>query len=530
MTKPPKNIHKNKENQDIGTLEGRLEMMRRVHVLVVGDIMLDRFVYGEAHRISPESPIPVLSIAREDLMLGGAGNVLANLAGLGVRAHILSVAGKDEAAKDLRALLKDRGVDTGGLLSDGDRPTTLKTRFLASRQQLLRADFEKIAPIPAALEKDILRRANKLLPQVGAVVLSDYGKGVLTKTVITGIIARARKHNVPVLVDPKGGDYSIYRGATLVTPNRKELSEAAGGLPAKEDAEVIAAAEKIIKSAGIDAVVATRSQDGMSIVRRKAKGSGFEPPVRLHTEALEVFDVSGAGDTVIATLAAALSCGADLIQAAALANVAAGIVVGKIGTAPIRREELLEALSRKELDIAQDGRNDARIIDRTREARLCTPIEALEHVRRWKARGLRVGFTNGCFDILHPGHVGYLNQARDRCDRLIVALNADESVRRLKGPGRPVNNEQARAAVIGALGAVDMVVIFGREANEDDKPLRMIKALEPDVYFKGGDYTEGKLPETPIVRAYGGRVQIMKLFEGHSTTGTIGRLKSSKVA
>lgn len=514
-------------NQSIGSLEGLLERMPQAAVLVVGDIMLDRFVYGDVHRISPESPVPVLSIAREDAMPGGVGNVLSNLAGLGVAAHVLALTGTDEAGKTLRRLVKDIGVDDKGLIAADDRPTTIKTRFLAAHQQLLRTDFECVMPMQSADEEKILKQAERLIRQAGAVVLSDYGKGVLTKRVVAGIIAEASRADIPVLVDPKGNDYSLYKGAAVVTPNRKELSEATGGMKTREDDDVVAAARMVIDTAGIGAVVATRSQDGMTIVEKNAQG--FMPPVHLRTEAREVFDVSGAGDTVIAVTAAGLACGASLVEAATLANVAAGLVVAKVGTAPVRYDELRDALGRKDLDVAQ-GSGESRLIDRTREAPVCAAEEAAEHVRRWKARGLRVGFTNGCFDILHSGHVGYLNQARDRCDRLVVALNADESVRRLKGEGRPVNNENARATVIGALGAVDMVVVFGKDKADDDKPVRLLEKLKPDVYFKGGDYTADQLPETPVVKAYGGRVQIMPLYEGYSTTGTIARVKAEKAA
>jgi D-beta-D-heptose 7-phosphate kinase / D-beta-D-heptose 1-phosphate adenosyltransferase len=497
--------------------------MQNCAILAIGDIMLDRYVYGDAHRISPESPVPVLSIRNENLMLGGVGNVLANLAGLGAAVHVLAVTGRDLAAESVRRLVADRGADPRNLVELPDRPTTVKTRFLASHQQLLRTDFEKTEAITPAVGAALLAKAEALLPQVRAVVLSDYGKGLLTPEFIAALIKKAAAKNIPVLVDPKGSDYGIYKGAGIVTPNRKELSEATGGRPVKSDAEVVAAAQALMEQAGIGAVVATRSQDGMTVVRRAAKG-GFEEPVHLRTEAIEVFDVSGAGDTVIATLAAALAAGADLVAAAAIANVAAGLVVAKVGTAPVRRAELLAALDRKDLDL-RPRESGGMVIDTAREAPLCNGDEASETVARWKARGLKVGFTNGCFDILHQGHVNYLNRARDRCDRLIIALNCDESVSRLKGAERPVNGEGARAAVIGALGAVDMVVLFGAQKAEDDKPVLLIERLKPDIYFKGGDYTIQQLPEAPVVTAYGGEVAIMPLSEGHSTTATIKKMK-----
>jgi D-beta-D-heptose 7-phosphate kinase / D-beta-D-heptose 1-phosphate adenosyltransferase len=493
--------------------------MAACRVLVVGDIMLDRFVYGDVNRISPESPVPVLTVKNETLMLGGAGNVLSNLQGLGVQADIVSITGNDREAAQLRELVESRCAPVNGLIAMTDRPTTVKTRFLASHQQLLRTDFEKTGDVAPAVEAEILRLIDAKLTGVGAIILSDYGKGALTPDIIAGTIKKARKKNIPVLVDPKRADYKTYKGATIVTPNRKELSLATGGMAVGSDEEVTAAARALMKQSGIESVIATRSQDGMTII-----GKNVPSPVHLRTEALEVFDVSGAGDTVIATVAAALAAGASLVEAAGIANVAGGIVVAKVGTTPVRRDELLAALERKEWN--GEG-NPARAVmtDRTREAPLCRADEAEETVRRWKARGLRVGFTNGCFDILHSGHVSYLNLARSRCDRLIVGLNTDDSVRRLKGHTRPVNDELSRAAVIGALGAIDMVVLFGADKAEDDKPASLIKRLQPDVFFKGGDYTESQLPEAPVVRAYGGEVAIMPLIEGKSTSQTIEKLK-----
>lgn len=496
-----------------GSLQEIVNAMTGRPVLVVGDVMLDRFVYGDAERLSPESPVPVLSIRNEILMPGGAGNVLANLAGLGASARIVAVTGEDQAANDLRRLITAMGASAEGLVASPDRPTTLKTRFLAAHQQLLRTDYERAGPLPETIRKKIMEKTIALIPGSAAVILSDYGKGLLDEPLIRAVIETARIQNIPVLVDPKKKDYAIYKGATLVTPNRKELSEATGGMPVKTDEEVIVAARKLIETSGIESVLATRSQDGMTIV-------GDGEPVHLRTRTLEVFDVSGAGDTVIATVAAALAAGADLKQAAAIANAAGGIVVSKVGTAPVRRAELLVALEKEETDIRGPV-----VVDTSRYGLICNRDEAVETVRRWKSRGLRVGFTNGCFDILHPGHVGYLNRARDLCDRLIVGVNTDESVRRLKGPERPVNDETSRMAVLAALGAVDMVVPFGDLPAEDDKPVRLIQSIGPHVFFKGGDYREDDLPEATAVRAQGGEVMIMPLYEGHSTTAAIKRMR-----
>jgi len=488
-----------------------LDDMPHTAVLVVGDIMLDRFVYGSVDRISPESPVPVLTVKRENVMPGGAGNVLANLHGLGAGAFVVALTGTDAAADSLRALVQQTGADATGLIASAERPTTVKTRYLAAHQQLLRTDEEKTGAVSTALETEILDKALSFLPRVKAVILSDYGKGLLTEKIIAGIIKGARKAGIPVLVDPKKSDYRVYKGAHIITPNAKELSSATDGMTTSSDDDVAEAAQSLADHAGIDSVVATRSADGMTIIQRD--GRRFAAPVHLRTKARDVFDVSGAGDTVIATIAAAVATGADLVAAAELANVAAGLVVAKVGTAPVRRDEL-----RTVLEEAQEN-ND-----------IYTDVTALETVQRWRARGLKIGFTNGCFDILHAGHVQYLAQARKHCDRLIVALNADESVQRLKGEGRPVNDEAARAAVLSGLAAVDMVALFGADAADDDKPLRLIERLKPDVYFKGGDYRVDQLPETPLVQSYGGVVDIMPFHEGHSTSSIIKKIESSEAA
>ena len=505
---------------DLNSLHSVVNAMENQAVLAIGDIMLDRYVYGDANRISPESPVPVLAIRHENQMLGGVGNVLTNLHGLGVSPHVLAIVGADAAAAEVRRLATEHGADAAGLLAAPGRPTTIKTRFLAMHQQLLRADYESNAAVPEDVADALIAAVTALLPRAGAVVLSDYGKGVLTSALIAAVIGAAHAAGVPVLVDPKGSDYSIYRGASVVTPNRKELAEATG-MKTLTDADVTAAARHLIDTCGIGAVVATRSQDGMTILQAGAE------PLHLRTEAQEVFDVSGAGDTVIATLAASLAAGADLQKAALVANIAAGLVVAKVGTAPVRRAELLAALDRRDLGITPrpKGHGGGSIADTAREAPVLTLDEAAEMVQRWKARGLRVGFTNGCFDILHQGHVSYLNRARDACDRLIVGLNADASVRRLKGADRPLHDQESRAIVMGALGAVDAVLLFGDDLAEDDKPLRLIERLRPDIHFKAGDYTEGQLPEAPLVRSYGGVVAIMPFVEGHSTTKTLGRIR-----
>lgn len=494
--------------------------MKGQPVLVAGDIMLDRFITGHVDRISPESPVPVLAITREDRMLGGAGNALANIASLGGTGYVLSVVGDDEDGRAVYAAAAALALDTQGLIIDPARPTTVKTRFMAGHQQLLRTDFEKAEPISDVIAGTLIKAADKILPRVKALIISDYGKGLLRGDVLSVLISKARGLGLPVIVDPKGRDFSIYKGASAVTPNRKELAEATRGHATATNADIEAASKMLMKECGIDSVVATRSRDGLSFI------SSTAPPLHLPGADIEVFDVSGAGDTVIATIGMALAAGATMGQAAGLANLAGSVVVTKVGTAPIYADELLQALQEDgaEALTAQAAPTDLRqgVIE---NAYLSWP-QAAEQVKRWRARGLRVGFTNGCFDVLHAGHVSYLAQARKRCDRLIVGLNNDASVRLLKGAERPVHDQQARAAVLAGLQAVDMVVLFGAdEQGQDNTAIQILKTIQPDLYFKGGDYTEDQIPEAPTVRAYGGVVDVMPVYEGHSTTGSIKKMQ-----
>ncbi|MFA7276901.1 MAG: D-glycero-beta-D-manno-heptose-7-phosphate kinase [Pseudobdellovibrionaceae bacterium] len=514
-----------------------VEKMATKRIMVIGDVMLDRFVRGNVARISPESPVPVLEAHQETMMPGGAGNVILNLVGLGVRTDICAIIGDDREGDLLRGLILSYNIDDSHLMERTHAPTTMKTRFLAGHQQLLRVDHELTTPIPAELEERILEQLRAMIPQQNALILSDYGKGCLTETVLEVAITLARHHNIPVFVDPKGADYSKYRGATIITPNRKELAEAARGLPVEEDDDIVAACTTLINACGITGIIATRSQDGMTIVSRKSvpqddfERPDFERPMHLRTVALEVFDVSGAGDTVIATAAAAYCSGASLIDAASIANVAAGIVVGKVGTAAIRSKELIDMLQQSGSHIATTPAGDRAALDRSRMAQICDWDEALEEIQRWKARGLKVGFTNGCFDILHAGHVSYLNNARSNCDRLVLGLNTDASIRLLKGEGRPINDAASRATVTGALGAVDLVVFFGAESEKDDNTaMDIIKHLKPDYYFKGDNYTRDTLPEATIIESYGGEVRLLPLTEGIGTSLTIQKITAIKVA
>jgi D-beta-D-heptose 7-phosphate kinase/D-beta-D-heptose 1-phosphate adenosyltransferase len=480
-----------------GDLVQLAEALKRARVLCVGDAMLDRFVHGQVERVSPEAPIPVLSVEREETSLGGAGNVLRNLAAIGAEACFVAVAGADAAGDEVSRLLSALGGAETHLLTERNRVTTVKTRYIAGQQQMLRADREKPSPLSPALRDDLIAIVRQALKDRGATVISDYAKGLLADGVATEIIALARAASHIVLVDPKGIDYAIYRGAHLIKPNRRELALATRR-PVGSDIEIATAARALIEAHEFGAVLVSLSEQGMLLV--EASGATR----RLPTVAREVYDVSGAGDTAMAVMAAALAVGAPALDAARLANIAAGIVVGKIGTATVHAKELAEAV----IDH-----------DEPRTRKLVPLAVALDHVARWRANGLRIGFTNGVFDLLHPGHIALLRQARAACDRLIVGLNSDASTARLKGPARPVNPETARGAVLASVAAVDLVTVF-----EADTPLDLIAAIKPDVLVKGADYRLDQVVGADLVQAYGGTVILAELSPGHSTTATIGRM------
>lgn len=482
---------------DAEDLSKALERVRGARVVVVGDVMLDRFVHGIVERISPEAPIPIMHVEREDQMLGGAGNVVRNLAGLGARPAFISVIGDDAAGQQLQKLVGDATGDLGHLLLDRQRVNTIKERHVALHQQLLRVDRGSTQPLSPALAYTLVTTVETHLEEARVLVLSDYGKGVLGPATIQALIAAARSRGVAVIVDPKGRDFGRYRGATVVTPNRRELSDASG-LPTRSDEEVVAAARLVSRACGIEAVLATRSEQGMTLY-----DSGGAR--HLEARAREVFDVSGAGDTVVAALAAGMAGGLDIYDAAHLANIAAGIVVGKVGTAVTTPDEIMQTVHAQEF--------------MTAGSKLMGLNEARAKVHRWRQAGLKIGFTNGCFDLLHPGHVSLLAQASARCHRLLVGLNSDESVRRLKGERRPVQSEMSRATVLSSLASVDGVVIF-----EEDTPERLIRALKPDVLVKGADYAVEQVVGADYVQSYGGEVFLAELAPGHSTTNTIAKL------
>jgi D-beta-D-heptose 7-phosphate kinase / D-beta-D-heptose 1-phosphate adenosyltransferase len=473
-------------------------------ILCLGDIMLDRFAYCETERISPEAPVPVLLLKRTQGMLGGAGNVARNIAALGGKAILIGLLGRDPAGAEVEALVQGTPGLHAAHVSSVWRPTICKTRYIALHQQIIRIDEENVGELDGEEEAQLFAAFDGALVDVDAVVLSDYGKGVLSPSLVGFAIERARSVGKAVYVDPKSEDFGRYRGATCVTPNLKELA-LASRMPVGSDAEVIAAATKVMHDAEAAAILTTRSDKGMLLV--EASGA-------VHLEASrarEVYDVSGAGDTVIAVLALAHASGLSLGSAMRLANTAAGIVVSKLGTATVELDELMLERSR-----------DLRDKD-WHQAKHYSTAEVETLVRRWRHRGLTVGFTNGCFDIVHAGHIALLAAARAECDRLVVALNTDDSAYRLKGPRRPVNLLPDRSAVIAAVGSVDAVVSF-----DQDTPLELIRRLKPDVLIKGADYTVATVVGADDVQAAGGRVVLVDLVEGRSTTATLARLRATE--
>ncbi len=460
-------------------------------VLVAGDVMLDRYWFGPTARISPEAPVPVVRVDEVEERPGGAGNVAVNLAALGTRSRLLCVTGEDEAAVRLRELLAGAGV-TAELLARPGVPTVTKLRVLSRNQQLLRLDFEQALDDGAA---DSLAGAFEAeVAGADAAVLSDYGKGSMWAA--RRMILSARKAGIPVLVDPKGTDFERYRGATVITPNEAEFEAVAG--PWRDEQDLARRAEDLRRRLELDYLLVTRSDRGMML-------AGETGPTWLAAEAREVFDVTGAGDTVIAATAAGLAAGLPMVDAASLANLAAGIVVGKLGVASVTPGELSHALHIR----GKGGRG------------LVTEREAVSLVTEARRRGERVVMTNGCFDILHAGHVAYLEEAKSLGDRLVVAVNDDASVSRLKGPSRPLNPLEDRMAVLAGLAAVDWVVPFS-----EDTPARLVQRLLPAVLVKGGDYRPEEIAGGDAVREAGGAVRVLPFREGRSTSGLIRRIRS----
>lgn len=470
----------------------------KTKILVVGDIMLDRYISGKVRRISPEAPVPIVKVQRTSETLGGAGNVAFNLVSLGCGVTVVGMCGNDSEGVALRNLLAAKGIEDC-LTVDDSRPTITKTRIISQKQQMLRMDVEDITPPAAGVASDIRASVLERLRTSDAVILSDYGKGFLADSAfVQEIIHTGRKIGIPILVDPKGTDWERYRGASGITPNTMEL-EAVVGSPLEEaESRLIASAKEIRFRFNLDWLLVTRGPLGMCLIDSQ------DEAVLVPAQAREVFDVSGAGDTVIATLSASMAAGLPLVEAARAANLAGGIVVGKSGTQPILYSELVTALT---LNSRQQYHPHS-------AAKIAALDAALARIGEWRSGGAKIVFTNGCFDLLHPGHVSLLHQARAAGDRLVVGLNTDASIKRLKGEGRPILSEQDRAAILSALASVDLVVLFS-----EDTPLRLIEAIRPDVLVKGSDYTPDRVVGRDVVESYGGCVYLVDLIKGYSTTG-----------
>ncbi len=480
---------------------------KKSHALVIGDVMLDRYLIGAVGRISPEAPVPVVLIKSEEVRAGGAANVAANLALLGIETKLIGCVGDDNEAKILNQLIKAIGIKAS-LVSSKNRPTIAKTRILGGHQQMLRLDQEDSATFTRA-ENDALQanihEALKASPQI--VILSDYAKGLFNEAICQDIIRICKAQQIPVLVDPKGTDYSKYKGATALTPNKKETAEACHTLI--NDPDLISKASALKNELALQFMVVTRGEEGISLIEgdTNKKHISQNQAQHLPATAQKVFDVSGAGDAVIATLAAGLMHGLTTLQSLELANIAAGVVVGKVGTVPICKSDLIDAL------MTQQGSEQAH--------KVCDLTELLIKINAWKLQKLKIVFTNGCFDLLHAGHVTYLEAAKKRGDKLILGLNTDRSVSAIKGPTRPVVHEQDRARVLAALMSVDAVILF-----DEDTPLKLIKALKPDVIAKGSDYTASQVVGGKEVQSWGGEIALIDLVEGRSTSNIIKKLNT----
>ena len=469
----------------------------QIRCLVVGDLMLDEYLWGKAERISPEAPVQVVDVVREELRLGGAGNVVHNLAALGADVSVCSVVGDDQNGRELLEKFCQQHIDTRAIFLDPGRRTSRKTRVVAAHQQIVRIDRESREVLPLSVEQQLCLWIADHACEYKVIVLSDYNKGVLTPTVIAAAVAAADLAGIPVLVDPKGADFTRYSGATLLTPNRKE-AEVASGIPLKDTASLGEAAAVIMGATGLQHLLITRSEEGMSLFSQDGE------VVHIPTVAREVFDVSGAGDTVLATLAVGVASGLTMAESARLANIAAGIAVGKLGTSIVTPQEIIDTVSLAH----KDSHAKIKSLD------VLSALIAAE-----KNRGKRVVFTNGCFDLLHFGHVKYLQKARSLGDLLVLGLNSDASVRRLKGPKRPLIDQDERAHLLAALDCIDYVVIF-----DEDTPLNLITSLKPHILAKGGDYSLDGVVGRDVVEAYGGRVELITFVDGKSTTNIIERV------
>jgi len=482
------------------SLKKIISQLKGKKVLVFGDLMLDEHIWSKVNRISPEAPVPIADVSRIDHVPGGCGNVAVNISALGGTPYLVGMIGRDSSGDKLRKALKTAKITNQNLIVDSQRPTILKSRIIAGSQHVVRVDREDRTILPPGLLNKVLQRVKKLVPTVDAVVISDYGKGMVSEKTVQAVISLSRRHRKFVAIDPKGADYSKYQKASILTPNQSEASLASGTV-IKDSKSLLKAGEDILKRTNTDHLLITRGKDGMSLFSRKDRS------VHIPAVPREVFDITGAGDTVIATLSLAVAAGAEIKNAAILANTAASVVVSKIGTAPCYREELEEALEGHEPII--------------RKIKLRKEIAAIANNLR--NQGAKIVFTNGCFDILHLGHVRYLREAKKMGDALIVGLNSDDSVRELKGRERPYVSEMERAEILASLECVDYVTIFS-----ENRPDNLIRIVKPDIHVKGGDYKVSQLPERKLVENLGGKAIVIPPIEGRSTTNIVERILSRK--
>ena len=477
-----------------------LSKLSKCHILVVGDLMLDAYLWGDAERISPEAPVQVVSVTAEEHVLGGAGNVISNLAALGAKVSAVGVIGSGADAKLVLHLLNGLGVHTGGVIQDPERPTTRKTRIIADHQHVLRFDKETIAEIDQQIVNQVSQAAVELITDTDLTLVSDYGKGVIGSTLMKKLTTAAQKHGKLLIVDPKGLDFKKYAGASILTPNQKETAEAAG-VEIVDDKSLTKAARRLMKKTGIDKILVTCGKDGMVYFESN------DSPYRIGTRARQVFDVSGAGDTVLAVFGLGIAAGYSIKEAMALANTAAGIVVGKVGTATVNKTELAA-----DLNLIPDPT--------LHKKKTVAELSAIAH--KLHETGKRIVLTNGCFDLLHVGHIMFLSAAKQLGDILVVAIDDDASVKKLKGPGRPVIKAAERLRIISALDSVDYVVGFSsHQLNE------LIQTLRPTVLTKGSNYRVKHVQGREIVERFGGRVEIIPVTENISASSIINDIKNN---
>lgn len=483
----------------MNNLKQIISKIKGKNILVLGDLMLDEHIWSRVTRISPEAPVPIADVVKITHVPGGCGNVAANVAALGGHPYLVSLIGADSSGEKLLRALEKKNVPTNYLIKDPNRPTILKSRLIAASQQVVRVDREDRANISPAVGQKLLNRLKELIPRVDAIIISDYEKGVISRELCQLVIALARKHRKTVAVDPKGADYGKYRGATVLTPNLREAS-IASKTEIIDDKSLASAGRALLNQIKGSHILVTRGKDGMTLFSRQ--GTTYIPAIPR-----EVFDITGAGDTVIATLSLALATDAPMKAAATLANLAGSIVVGKIGTATCSREEL---------EVALEGREPV-----ARKIKLRRELAVI--VKNLKNEGARIVFTNGCFDLLHLGHVRYLREAGKLGDILIVGVNSDASVSALKGPDRPYISEMERAEILASLECIDYVTIFS-----ELRPDNLIRLLRPDLHVKGGDYKVRDLPEKKLVEALGGRVVVIPPIKGRSTTNIVAKILGTK--